>query len=148
MPFVKQVSELKLLHHDQSPPDSVIIISFFLFQIWQIYQKLLDLIKIVPSFPSQIFPLLWSTMHLFTMIFLYLSECITVVILKRRKDDLMDIVCSVASPNIALVFIYISSHLLFVVSFRYANGLKKTALFRIKCSLLWNFITTENNLAQ
>ena len=34
----------------------------------------------------------------------------------------MDIVCRVASPNIELVFIYISSHLLFVVAFRYANG--------------------------
>ena len=73
--FCKAGLWTKLLHHDQSPPESVIIISFFLFQIWQIYQKLWDLIKIVPSFPSQIFPLLWSTMHLFTMIFyIYLNS--------------------------------------------------------------------------
>ena len=100
MAFVKQVSELKLLHHDQSPPESVIIILFILFQIWQIYQKLLDLIKIVPSFPSQIFPLLWSMMHLFTMIFfifiLMHHSCDT----KMQKRWPVDIVCSVASPNI------------------------------------------------
>ena len=52
MAFVKQVSELKLLHHDQSLPEIVILISFPLVQICQIYQKLLDLIKIIPSFPS------------------------------------------------------------------------------------------------
>ena len=56
MAFVKQVSELKLLHHHKFPQDRVIIISFPLFQIWQIYQKLLDLIKIIPSFSSQSFP--------------------------------------------------------------------------------------------
>ena len=47
--------------------------------------------------------------------------------LKLRKDNLMDIICSVASPNTAVLFIYIYtySHLLFVVSFRYANGFAK-----------------------
>lgn len=45
--------------------------------------------------------------------------------LKLRKDNLMDIICSVASPNAAVLFIYTSSHLLFVVSFRYANGFAK-----------------------